>query len=280
MRLVVVESAAHRLTRVALPEAAQRVDGPAHRTQRPPTPLPAGEVALEVTFVPPTGQKLDLRWGDPTRLDVSATPDALLVSGSRSRRGPDADARPARRHRVGHAAHLGAGSRVRRRPRDRRGARARRVPPLPAGLGDPGHPRPDRRCHTDSRPSRGPGRKLAGSTRPAGRDETSGRQGGTRGTTGIWWQRTFRPLGGVRAAGHRAAARVARRLLGVGHADAHRRLRRGAAAGRRPSPRSRRPSPTASSRASSVRSSSSRRSRRRSRRRSGRRPPRSSRALR
>jgi thiol-disulfide isomerase/thioredoxin len=82
VRLVVVESAAHRLTRVSLPEAAQRVDGPAHRTQRPPTPLPAGEVALEVTFVPPTGQKLDLRWGDPTRLDVSATPDALLVSGA------------------------------------------------------------------------------------------------------------------------------------------------------------------------------------------------------
>src|SRR4051812_27415982 len=82
VRLVVVESAAHRLTRVALPEAAQRVDGPAHRTQRPPTPLPAGEVALEVTFEPPRGQKLDLRWGDPTRLDVSATPDALLVSGA------------------------------------------------------------------------------------------------------------------------------------------------------------------------------------------------------
>ena len=82
VRLVVVESAAHRLTRVALPDAAQRVDGPAHRTQRPPTPLPAGEVALEVTFVPPAGQKLDFRWGDPTRLDVSSTPDALLVSGA------------------------------------------------------------------------------------------------------------------------------------------------------------------------------------------------------
>jgi hypothetical protein len=82
VRLVVVESAAHRLIRVALPEAAQHVDGPAHRTQRPPTPLPAGEVALEVTFVPPAGQKLDFRWGDPTRLDVSATPDGLLVSGA------------------------------------------------------------------------------------------------------------------------------------------------------------------------------------------------------
>ena len=81
-RLVVVESAAHRLTRVALPEDAQRVDGPAHRTQRPSTRLPAGEVVLEVTFVPPPGQKLDRRWGDPTRLDVSATPGALLVEGA------------------------------------------------------------------------------------------------------------------------------------------------------------------------------------------------------
>ncbi|GAB3888801.1 NHL domain-containing thioredoxin family protein [Terrabacter terrigena] len=81
-RLVVVESAAHRLTRVALPRDAQRVDGPAHRTQRPSTPLPPGPVALEVTFVPPAGQKLDHRWGDPTRLDVSATPDGLLVEGA------------------------------------------------------------------------------------------------------------------------------------------------------------------------------------------------------
>lgn len=81
-RLVVVESASHRLVRVALPEDAQRVDGPAHRTQRPSTPLPSGEVTLEVTFVPPAGQKLDHRWGDPTRLDVSATPDALLVEGA------------------------------------------------------------------------------------------------------------------------------------------------------------------------------------------------------
>ncbi len=81
-RLVVVESAAHRLTRVALPERAQRVDGPAHRTQRPATSLPAGTVTLQVAFTPPAGQKLDHRWGDPTRLDVSASPDALLVSGA------------------------------------------------------------------------------------------------------------------------------------------------------------------------------------------------------
>ena len=81
-RLVVVESAAHRLVRVALPADAQRVDGPSRRTQRPATPLPSGTVSLEVVFEPPAGQKLDDRWGDPTRLDVSATPDGFLVSGA------------------------------------------------------------------------------------------------------------------------------------------------------------------------------------------------------
>ena len=80
-RLVVVESAAHRLTRVALPQDAQRVDGPAHRTQRPPTELAPGVIDLEVTFVPPRGQKLDHRWGDPTMLDVSASPEGLLLDG-------------------------------------------------------------------------------------------------------------------------------------------------------------------------------------------------------
>ncbi|GAA5029902.1 redoxin domain-containing protein [Terrabacter aeriphilus] len=86
-RLVVVESAAHRLTRVALPADAQRVDGPARRTQRPATPLAPGAVELEVTFVPPAGQKLDDRWGDPTMLDVSASPEGLLVSGGGRARG-------------------------------------------------------------------------------------------------------------------------------------------------------------------------------------------------
>ena len=41
--LVVVESAAHRLTRVAVPADAQRVDGGARRTQRPPTDLAPGD---------------------------------------------------------------------------------------------------------------------------------------------------------------------------------------------------------------------------------------------
>jgi thiol-disulfide isomerase/thioredoxin len=81
-RLVVVESAAHRLVRVAVPADAQEVDGPAWRTQRPPTALAAGAVELVVAFEPPSGQKLDDRWGDPTRMVVSASPPDLLTHGA------------------------------------------------------------------------------------------------------------------------------------------------------------------------------------------------------
>ncbi|WP_083283125.1 NHL domain-containing thioredoxin family protein [Humibacillus sp. DSM 29435] len=86
-RLVVVESAAHRLTRVALPREAQHVDGLAQRTQRPPTRLPSGLIELEVAFTPPPGQKLDDRWGDPTMLQVSATPEHLVSDGDGRARG-------------------------------------------------------------------------------------------------------------------------------------------------------------------------------------------------
>lgn len=81
-RLVVVESAAHRLTRVALPAQAQRHLGPARTTHRPPTALAPGDVGLTVAFTPPAGQHLDDRWGDPTRLTVTSTPPGLLESGS------------------------------------------------------------------------------------------------------------------------------------------------------------------------------------------------------
>src|SRR5699024_103448 len=51
--LVVVESAAHRLTRVPLPEgAAQQHQGAAHRTQRPVTEV-APRFTLRVVFSPP-----------------------------------------------------------------------------------------------------------------------------------------------------------------------------------------------------------------------------------
>ncbi|GIG41849.1 hypothetical protein Cph01nite_36110 [Cellulomonas phragmiteti] len=79
--VLVVESAAHRLTRVALPEGAgTQVDGGAHRTQRPVTQIGA-DIALEVVFHPAAGQKLDDRWGPSTSLQVSATPPGLLLDG-------------------------------------------------------------------------------------------------------------------------------------------------------------------------------------------------------
>lgn len=81
VHLLVVESAAHRLTRVAIPAGAQRVHGDALTTSRPPTPIAAGTLQLDIGFEAPTGQKLDDRWGDPTWLQVSSTPSELLIDG-------------------------------------------------------------------------------------------------------------------------------------------------------------------------------------------------------
>jgi thiol-disulfide isomerase/thioredoxin len=76
--LLVVESGAHRVTRLGLPEEALVVDGVAHRTQRPATDLAPGPVTLSVVFTPPPGQKLDESFGPPTRLTVTGP---LLVAG-------------------------------------------------------------------------------------------------------------------------------------------------------------------------------------------------------
>jgi thiol-disulfide isomerase/thioredoxin len=84
--VVVVESAAHRLTRLA-PGAlstagASLVDGQRRRAERPPTDLAAGPVTLEVIFTPAPGQKLDDSFGPPTRVTVSASPPELLLEGA------------------------------------------------------------------------------------------------------------------------------------------------------------------------------------------------------
>ncbi|GIJ22234.1 NHL domain-containing thioredoxin family protein [Micromonospora lutea] len=84
--VLVVESAAHRITRLA-PGAlsaagAETVDGPRHRTERRPTDLAVGEVVLDVVFTPAPGQKLDETFGPSTRLVVSASPPELLVEGA------------------------------------------------------------------------------------------------------------------------------------------------------------------------------------------------------
>ncbi len=78
--LVVVESAAHRLTRIALGQAA-KAEGFAHTTQRPVTEIAGEELELVVSFEPPPGQKVDDRFGPPSQLLVSATPAALLKEG-------------------------------------------------------------------------------------------------------------------------------------------------------------------------------------------------------
>ena len=82
--LLVVESSAHRLTRIPLPEAALDVDAAAYRTQRPRTDVAPGSLDLEVVFTPPSGQKLDDRYGPSTYLVVSSSPPELLAEGGGS----------------------------------------------------------------------------------------------------------------------------------------------------------------------------------------------------
>ena len=80
--LLVVESTAHRLTFVPLPEAATRVAEKSYRTQRPALEVAVGQALVRVPFEPPLGQKLDDRYGPSTHLVVSSTPAELLVSGT------------------------------------------------------------------------------------------------------------------------------------------------------------------------------------------------------
>ena len=79
-QLVVVESAAHRLTRVPLGASAQ-ASGSAHTTQRPVTEVAPGALEIVVSFEPPPGQKVDDRFGPPSQLLVEATPPALVKDG-------------------------------------------------------------------------------------------------------------------------------------------------------------------------------------------------------
>ena len=79
--LLVVESSAHRLTRIPLGASAVPEEF-SKATQRPPTDLSPGPITIEVTFRPPPGQKLDERYGPSTRLRISSTPDALIHDGT------------------------------------------------------------------------------------------------------------------------------------------------------------------------------------------------------
>ncbi|HEX6500922.1 MAG TPA: NHL domain-containing thioredoxin family protein [Micromonosporaceae bacterium] len=83
--VVVVESAAHRLTRLApgaLAAAGVVADGTRLRTERPATSVAPGELTLDVIFTPAPGQKLDSSFGSPIRVEVSASPKELLVEGA------------------------------------------------------------------------------------------------------------------------------------------------------------------------------------------------------
>ncbi|WP_238015978.1 NHL domain-containing thioredoxin family protein [Dactylosporangium sp. AC04546] len=83
--IVVVESAAHRLVRLApgtLEAAGIDVAGTRHRTERPSTLLAPGAVELDLIFEPAPGQKLDESFGPSTRLEVSASPPELLLEGA------------------------------------------------------------------------------------------------------------------------------------------------------------------------------------------------------
>ncbi|WP_306999212.1 NHL domain-containing thioredoxin family protein [Amycolatopsis thermophila] len=79
--LLVVESAAHRLTPLPSTADGQQVAGDAHAVRRPPTELAAGVVEFSVVFTPPPGEKLDDRFGPSTRLQVTAAPPELLAEG-------------------------------------------------------------------------------------------------------------------------------------------------------------------------------------------------------
>lgn len=79
--IIVVETNAHQLVRISVPEKFLHVDEGAMQVQRPPTKLVAGDVPINISFTAPHGQKLDDRWGDPTQLTISSTPPELLLAG-------------------------------------------------------------------------------------------------------------------------------------------------------------------------------------------------------
>ncbi len=79
--VLVVESAAHRITRLASSSSAA-VDHGAHRTARPVTDLAPGDLELVVPFTPAPGQKTDDRYGPSTQLSVSSSPPELLLDGA------------------------------------------------------------------------------------------------------------------------------------------------------------------------------------------------------
>lgn len=79
--LYVAESASNQISKLPLAEA-ESVVGKSFKTARPVSELRHGVIDLEVVFTPPPGQKIDLRYGPATYLDVSSSPPELLLSGA------------------------------------------------------------------------------------------------------------------------------------------------------------------------------------------------------
>ncbi|UUX58198.1 NHL domain-containing thioredoxin family protein [Glutamicibacter halophytocola] len=79
--LLVVETNTHQLVRIPIPAEALVVDEGASQTQRPKTRVQSGNHEILVRFAAPKGQKLDDRWGDPTQLKISASPEELVLEG-------------------------------------------------------------------------------------------------------------------------------------------------------------------------------------------------------
>lgn len=86
-RLIVVEANAHQLVRVAIPETMQHIDEGAAQVTRKSTPLAGGTLDFSARFAAPTGQKLDTRWGDPTQLKISSTPENFILDGAGTAQG-------------------------------------------------------------------------------------------------------------------------------------------------------------------------------------------------
>jgi len=80
--LVVVESAAHRLTATALSQKYLDVEAHAYATRRASTDVQPGTFELGVAFTPPSGQHFDDRYGPSSRLVVEASPPELLLQGA------------------------------------------------------------------------------------------------------------------------------------------------------------------------------------------------------
>ena len=80
-RILVVESAAGQISTHHL-ATGNSVHGQVMRTNRPELDIRAGEIAIEVRFDPPPGEKRDDRYGPATQLVVSASPSSLIRSGA------------------------------------------------------------------------------------------------------------------------------------------------------------------------------------------------------